>query len=418
MRISLVDLLFSWPPNGGADVDLYNLATGLSRAGHDVQVVVVNDTNSWERGAIHNSHFPFSLIGVSGTGKNFHRTRLPQRIREAVDMWNPEVVFLGDGFLMKPHVGLALIDYPLVVRYYAYEMACLRDILHFKDGAPCPNHYLKTPSICRTCALEHLGPEIKSGRHHAWTQEYLAAKAYAPAYRELVTRFLAGIHSAIVYNERMKDQLEHHCEQVHIVPGGVNSQHFTFEPALTKSPKETKVILMTGRASDPMKGLEVLLEAGERLQQNRRDFSIRVTVPEETPLPNFAKAVGWQSHNSLVDLYHQSDICVVPSLWEEPFGLVALEAMATGRPVCASRVGGLQEIVVHKETGFLFDAGDTAELAKQLDILLDNGDLRLRMGIAAHRRVYAEYRWPHVVEQHYLPILQAAAQSDAESLFS
>ena len=410
MRISLVDLLFSWPPNGGADVDLYNLATGLVRAGHDVQVVVVNDGDSWERGAIHSGHFTFSLLGVSGTGHHFNRNRLPGRIREAVDTWNPDVVFLGDGFLMKPYVGLALTDYPLVVRYYAYEMACLRDILHFKDGAPCPNHYLKTPGVCRACALEHLGPEIKSGRPHAWTQEYLAAQAYAPAFRTVAESFLSQVNSAIVYNETMKSHLEHHCKTVHVVPGGVDSQHFTFEPPVPKTPKDAKRILMTGRASDPMKGLDVLLEAGERLYGQRRDFKIHVTVPEETALPPFSLAIGWQTHTGLVNYYHQSDVCVVPSRWEEPFGLVALEAMATGRPVCASRVGGLQDIVVHKETGFLFDAGDSAELAKQLEILLDNPNLRQRMGIAAHRRVYGEYRWPHIVEHHYLPILEGAVE--------
>jgi len=409
LRISLVDLLFSWPPNGGADVDLYNLATGLSRAGHEVQVVVVNDPASWERGAIHSGHFSFSLLGVNGAGRNLHHKRLPRRIREAVDMWHPDVVFLGDGFLMKPHVGLALAGYPLVVRYYAYEMACLRDILHYKDGAPCPNHYLKTPGVCRACALEHLGPEIRSGRPHAWTQEYLAAAAYGPAYRGIAERFLAGVHSAVVYNERMKGHLAHHCPKVHVVPGGVDSHRFTFEPLQPKSPKETKRILMAGRASDPMKGLDVLLEAGERLYEQRRDFMIHATVPEETPLPPFALAIGWQSHQALVGYYHQADICVVPSRWEEPFGLVALEAMAAGRPVCASRVGGLQDIVVHKETGFLFDTGDAAELAKQLEVLLDNAALRQRMGIAAHRRIYAEYRWPLIVENHYLPILEAAA---------
>lgn len=409
MRISLVDLLFSWPPNGGADVDLYNVATGLTQAGHDVQVVVVNDPNSWERGAIHSGHFSFSLLGVHGGGRNFHRKRLPERIREAVDMWNPEVVFLGDGFLMKPYVGLALADYPLVSRYYAYEMTCLRDAFHFKDGAPCPNHYLITPGICRACALDHLGPEIRSGRHHAWTQEYLTAQAYDPGYRKVVESFLGGISCAIVSNERMKAQLEHYCPAVHVVPGGVESQRFTFEPLPVRSPKDTKRILMTGRATDPLKGLDVLLEAGERLYQQRRDFMIHATVPEETPLPPFALAIGWQSHQSLVGYYHQADVCVVPSRWEEPFGLVALEAMAAGRPVCASRVGGLQDIVVHKETGFLFESGDAAELAKQLDVLLDNASLRQRMGIAAHRRVYAEYRWPHIVSTHYLPILKAAA---------
>lgn len=406
MRIALVDLLFSWPPNGGADVDLYNLAKGLERLGHDVQVIFVNDPASWERGSIRAGSLPFPVLGVSGARKHFNRKSLPKRIREAVDLWRPEVVFLGDGFLMKPYVGLALADYPLVVRYYAYEMACLRDILRYKDGAPCPNDYLRTNDACRACALQHLGGEIKSGRRHAWVQEYLAARAYDPGYGKVARRFLEKVNAAVVYNQAMKDVLSGHCADVHIIPGGVDPARFRFEPPERKGPKDKKIILMTGRAEDPVKGFSVLAEAGERLRRQRTDFEIQVTLPEETPVPAFARAVGWSAHEELAARYRNADICVVPSIWEEPFGMVALEAMATGRPVCASRVGGLQEIVDHKKTGFLFDNQDAGELAKQLEVLLDNPELRLRMGIAAQDRIDEEYTWPQIILRRYLPVLE------------
>ena len=406
MRIALVDTLFSWPPNGGADVDLYNLAGGLERLGHDVQVIFVNDPDSWERGAIRAGSLPFPVLGVSGARKHFNRKTLPRRIREAVDLWRPDVVFLGDGFLMKPYVGLALADYPLIVRYYAYEMACLRDILHYKDGAPCPLHALKDNDACRACALAHLKPEIRSGRHHAWTQEYLAARAYLPGYAADAAAFLKRISAAVVYNERMKDLLSWHCQNIHVIPGGVDATRFKFEPPQRKGPKDKKVILMTGRAEDPMKGFSVLAEAGERLRLHRNDFEIQVTLPEETPLPPFARAVGWHAHDELAARYRQADICVAPSVWEEPFGMVALEAMATGRPVCASRVGGLQEIVTHMRTGFLFENGDAGELAKQLDVLLDNPELRLRMGIAAQDRVDEEYTWSQIILRKYFPVFE------------
>lgn len=406
MRIALVDILFSWPPNGGADVDLYNLAQGLDKLGHDVQVIFVNDPQSWERGAIRTASLPFPVLGVSGARKHFNRRSLPKRIREAVDLWRPDVVFLGDGFLMKPYVGLALADYPLIVRYYAYEMACLRDILRFKDGAPCPLHYLKDNDACRACALEHLNGEIRSGRTHAWAQEYLAAKAYHPGYAEDARRFLKQVNAAIVYNETMKELLSWYCQDIHVIPGGVDVTRFKFEPPARKGPKDKKNILMTGRAEDPMKGFGVLAEAGERLRRYRSDFQIQVTLPEETPVPSYVTAVGWRDHEGLVDLYRQSDICVAPSVWEEPFGMVALEAMATGRPVCASRVGGLQEIVVPMETGFLFDRGDAGDLAKQLDVLLDNPELRLRMGIAAQDRVDEEYTWSQIILRKYYPVFE------------
>ncbi|MBX3176762.1 MAG: glycosyltransferase family 4 protein [Candidatus Hydrogenedentes bacterium] len=406
MRIALVDLLFSWPPHGGADVDLYNLASGLHRLGHDVQVVFVNDPHSWERGSIQTGALPFPVLGVSGARRDFTRKTLPRLIREAVDLWRPDVVFLGDGFLMKPYVGLALADYPLVARYYAYEMACLRDILHYKDGAPCPLHFLKDRDACRACALDHLKPDIRSGRPHAWAQEYLAARAYAPDYVSACRDYLKKLRAAIVYNETMRDLLSWYCETIHIIPGGVDVSQFRFEPPARKSPRDKKHILMTGRAEDPVKGYAVLAEAGERLWAHRRDFQIQVTLPEETPVPAFVSAVGWHAHGALPALYRQADICAVPSVWEEPFGMVAIEAMATGRPVCASRTGGLREIVSHMQTGFLFEPGDAGELAKQLEILLDNPELRLRMGIAAQDRVDEEYTWSQIILRKYYPVFE------------
>ena len=93
-------------------------------------------------------------------------------------------------------------------------------------------------------------------------------------------------------------------------------------------------------------------------------------------------------------------------MWEEPFGLVAVEAMAAGRPVCASRVGGLQEIVRHDETGFLFDRGDGAGLTKVLARLLDHPALRARCGAVGRQLVEREYDWHRVITRHYVPLIE------------
>jgi len=115
-------------------------------------------------------------------------------------------------------------------------------------------------------------------------------------------------------------------------------------------------------------------------------------------------SVGWLSHEETFAYYEQSDICVVPSVWREPFGLVAVEAMAAGLPVCASDIGGLRDIVVHGETGFLFPPGDGKKLAAKIERLLDDAALRGAMGNAGYERVLALYTWDAVVERHYLPM--------------
>jgi glycosyltransferase involved in cell wall biosynthesis len=76
-----------------------------------------------------------------------------------------------------------------------------------------------------------------------------------------------------------------------------------------------------------------------------------------------------------------------PSVWSEPCGTVVLEAMAMGRPVVASRVGGIPDLVVEGETGFLVPAGDAEALAQAATRLLADPSLRARMGAAGRERV-------------------------------
>ena len=77
----------------------------------------------------------------------------------------------------------------------------------------------------------------------------------------------------------------------------------------------------------------------------------------------------------------------------ELLGLTAIEAMASGTPVVASRIGGLAEVVVDGETGFLVEPGDTAELGGRLEELLADPERARRMGEAARRLVLERYTW-------------------------
>jgi glycosyltransferase involved in cell wall biosynthesis len=86
-------------------------------------------------------------------------------------------------------------------------------------------------------------------------------------------------------------------------------------------------------------------------------------------------------------LYATSDIVVYPTVGEEPYGLVPLEAMSSGRPIVASRSGGIVETVVDGVTGFLVDRGDVRALAERVERLARDPSLRARMGAAGRRRV-------------------------------
>jgi len=81
----------------------------------------------------------------------------------------------------------------------------------------------------------------------------------------------------------------------------------------------------------------------------------------------------------------------------EPFGLVALDAALMARPIVASRVGGLSEVVVHRQTGLLFDNEDSRGLADAIISLLNHPEVARRMGQAARRRALNVFSWERCV---------------------
>jgi glycosyltransferase involved in cell wall biosynthesis len=150
-------------------------------------------------------------------------------------------------------------------------------------------------------------------------------------------------------------------------------------------PPQAFVVLYAGRL-DPPKGVEVLLEAFGRLGldpanarlviagQARGGSSPAVTQAYAARLRRMlpASACTWLPfQDDVVSLYRAADVVVLPSLWAEPFPLVPMEAMACGRPVVASRVGGIPEILHGNLQRFLVPPGDAPALAAHLNSLRD-----------------------------------------------
>jgi glycosyltransferase involved in cell wall biosynthesis len=98
-------------------------------------------------------------------------------------------------------------------------------------------------------------------------------------------------------------------------------------------------------------------------------------------------------------VYAAADVVCQASDWEEIFGWVIAEAMASKRPVVATRVGGIPELVQDGETGFLVTRRDASQLAKRILVLLKDNALRERMGLAGRRVVEAKFNLRENVTQ-------------------
>lgn len=402
MRLALVDTLFSWPPHGGACADVYHTASALQAEGHEVRLFCAVVDGAWERAGFVDAEPPFPVTPIPFTDRTFTAARVRSAFAAAVDAWRPDAVFIADAFALKPHLMDALAAYPQAVRYFAYEFACPRDFRRYLNGAPCPLDYVRTPDACLRCAMDTMGPAMRRGRWPAFEQEFIAAGAHTQAYYDLARRTLGQAKAVIVYNRLQADLLAPWTDRVHIVPGGVPSVA-PMEDADT--PDLPATILMAGRCEDPTKGLAVLREAGEKLAASRSDFRIAATVDDAAGGPPWFEPVGWQTPEGLRALWKRAAIAVVPSVWDEPFGIVAVEAMAMGKPVIVSDVGGLAGIVVDGETGFVVPPGDADALAARIAALLDDPALRARMGAAGRKRAAENYTWSAIVARHYPAIL-------------
>jgi glycosyltransferase involved in cell wall biosynthesis len=106
-------------------------------------------------------------------------------------------------------------------------------------------------------------------------------------------------------------------------------------------------------------------------------------------------ALGFVPHHELSALYERAAVVACPSR-REGFGVACAEAMAHGRPVVASAVGGLLDLVVDGETGLLVAPGDVPALGSALRRLVDDADLRHRLGAAARARAAELLSWERV----------------------
>jgi glycosyltransferase involved in cell wall biosynthesis len=170
------------------------------------------------------------------------------------------------------------------------------------------------------------------------------------------------------------------AERVEIIPSGVDV------PETVATEDGPPRVLYVGRLS-PEKGIRELLEATRGL--NVRfvgDGPLRAMVPG---------ALGFVPHERLGDEYGRAAVVVCPS-HREGFGVVCAEAMAHGRSVVASAVGGLLDLVVDGETGLLVPPGDVPALRAALERLLGDAELRRRLGAAARARIRERFSWDAV----------------------
>jgi glycosyltransferase involved in cell wall biosynthesis len=210
-----------------------------------------------------------------------------------------------------------------------------------------------------------------------WGTDVELARRARPLARSVVrrARLVICASKALAAEARMLG-----AREVRVIPSGVDIPT-DVEPEA--SPPE---VLYVGRLSEEKGVLDLVAAADGMKLIVAGDGPLRDRVPG---------ALGFVPHHELSPLYARAAVIACPSR-REGFGVACAEAMAHGRPVVASAVGGLLDQVVDGETGLLVPPGEPERLRAALRRLLDDADLRQRFGAAARDRAEKELSWDRV----------------------
>ena len=393
LRILLVS--DHYPPFiGGAHRQTQLLAHELQQRGHEVNVATV-----WSGGlpeveddagvrVFRLKQLRTWLPGLVNDRKQRHQPPFPDPItiaglRQLIRRFKPDVVHAYGWFSYSSATALLGTNIPLLISARDYGYSCATRTLVYRGEEVCDGPALPK---CLGCAANLYGAP----------KGWLAALGVLMG-RSLLKHKVRGVHSISAYVQAIMRRDFLHDQRPNVIVEAIipsfreddADQHSNADAQtqsyLDRLPTE-KFILYVG-ALRRVKGVSQLLTAYARLasppplvligtfeSDSPREFPPGVVVLENGP------------HRAVMAIWERSLFGVIPSLWPEPLGSVVYEGMSRGKAVIGTTPGGHTDMIISGETGLLVPAGDIDALTQAMTDLIDQAELRERLGTAAKER--------------------------------
>lgn len=381
--------------NGGAEVIVRNLCHSLRTRGHDVLVFT-----SSAGGGTRTFFADETGFGTSGRWRTVVQTAnfsAARALRRVIARFQPDVI----------HVNLYLTQLsPLILRefrgipavYYAqwYRAICPLGTRRLPTGETC---HAAPGAVClrggcvplRDWPLLTLQRQLDS----AWGGHFTRVVAISQAVARRLIQFGAP-----------------HLRAPEVIYPGV-------DPASPRRNLSTEPTVVTAGRLVPEKGLEVLIRAFAQIASrhpraqlivlgNGPLFGLMQDLATDLQVADRVHFQGHVNHAASLEAHRSAWVTCVPSLWEEPFGMTAAEAQMQGTAVIASDTGGLAEIVVEGETGFLVPPGDVDTLAARLELVLADRDLACSLGARGRQRAEECFSLSHSTNR-FVQLYEAVA---------
>ncbi|KUH85399.1 glycogen synthase [Mycobacterium sp. GA-1999] len=394
--------MVSWeyPPVvvGGLGRHVHHLATALAEAGHEVVVLSRRPTNTDPSthpstddiaegvrviAAAQDPHeFDFGSDMMAWTlamGHAMVRAGLGIRDRRGRS-WRPDVVHAHDWLVAHPSIALAeYFDVPLVSTIHATE----------------------------------------AGRHSGWVSGRISRQVHA-----LESWMVHESDSLITCSRSMSDEITElfgpGLVETRVIRNGIDVARWPFAE---RTPRTGPAQLLYVGRLEYEKGIHDAIAALPRIRRTHPGTTLTIAgegtqqdwLVEQARKHKVLKATsfaGHLDHDALVRLLHTADAAVLPSHYE-PFGIVALEAAATGIPLVTSDAGGLGEAVINGQTGVSYPPRDVAALAAAVRSVLDDPEAAQRRAIAARERLTSDFEW-HTIAEETAQVYLAAKRRERE----
>lgn len=207
--------------------------------------------------------------------------------------------------------------------------------------------------------------------------------------------------------------------KVRIITGGVDFEnYFRDEPIRIINKKyhleNKKIVIYSGKLTKP-KGVNYLIKAAPKIKAEifilgggaEKESLEKLVSDLKVKNVHFLGHLNHKDADELKEFYRRADVAVVPSIWDEPLGLVVLEAMASKTPVVASKKGGIPLAVKNNINGFLVRAKSAKAITEKVNFLLTHDEIRQKMGEEARKTVEEKFSWAKIAARFHEQYIQA-----------
>jgi glycosyltransferase involved in cell wall biosynthesis len=373
---------------GGAELVAHQIARQMVRLGHDVAVFAGNLDDSRDHHTMMSDTFDGVQVHRVTTHSANYDHRAINYVHCAVDThfatilreFQPAVVHAHNlvGLSVRLLIAAAESGARVFVTLHDFWGFCLRNTLILENGMPCQDR-----TACAGC----LGDTPEADWALRVRRDMMALAFDHVTGFVAPGRYLADAYLAAGFPP----------DRMNVVPNGIDVAPFAEAQSRHRAEGKGMVILLYAGHFGAHKGLQVLMRALSLMRwRDRVRLDLVGDGAEATRLRALVQRLGLAEQvrfrgkiqpAAMPDVYAACDVFVLPSIWPENQPVCLMEAMACARPVVASRIGGIPDMIDNDVEGVLIAPNDPQALADALDRLVAAPDLRVRMGQSGRARV-------------------------------